>query len=149
MTTYRIKLTVETPSIVVFHGRDVFRVKITASDAENMSNDVFVHQKTLVDPRTEEQENEFVSVAGPYDLAVYPAGSPNLSQDPPFFRLAVLDVLLPSVSLAASFIEEVQAQVATLLRTLEQLDLLESPTVTWIPSAPTTTTTTTTTTAAP
>lgn len=142
MTIYRVKLTPEMPELARFLGRDYYRVRITASDAENMPNEIFVFQKTLVNAATEETQDEFVCVAGPFDITSYPVGSPADDQTPPYFRLAEFDVLLPSSSLAVEFIADVQAQVNALINALRSLDRLLEGAAIWCPSAPTTTTTT-------
>lgn len=145
-TTYRVKLTPATPELVKFSGRDYFRVQITASDALNMPAEVFIHQRTLVDASTNRQQDEFFAIAGPYDLSTYPANAPKVDQDPPFFRKSVIDVLLPSASMALDFIAAVNEQVDALIAAQASLDVLIEGEPTWHPSAPTTTTSTTSTT---
>jgi hypothetical protein len=134
--TYRIKLTASTPSIVKFKGRDTFRVQIVASDAEDMPNEIFGHQRTLVDPDTNTYQDEFCFVCSPYDLSIYPANEPDPEQFPQFFRKATIDILVPGVEIAQEVIEEVQEQVCHLITLLNKLDELEAATPVWCPSPP-------------
>ena len=154
MTVYGVKLTTSSPEVVRFKGRDTFRIVITASDAENMPNEIFGHKKTLVDPDPANiQQDEFCFVCSAYDLSFYPANAPNPEQSPPFFRKATIDILLPSVTKFDEVYKEIKEQVDLLISVLGNLDTLGTPIVTWHPTAPTTTTSTTTstttTTAAP
>lgn len=134
--TYRIKLTPYTPSIVKLDGRDTFRVRIVASDGEGMPNEIFGHQRTLVNPDTLEYQDEFVFVCSAYDLSIYPAEEPSESQSPAFFRKDTIDILVPGVEMAAEVIAEVQAQVCHLVVLLEKLDELEALPPVWCPSPP-------------
>ena len=144
-TTYRIKLTSSSPALVKFKGRDTFRITVTASDALNMTNEIFAHKKTLVDPDPlVVQQDEFCFVCSPYDLSFYPADTPTPGQSPPFFRKASFDILLPSVDTFQKVYDEIKAQVDLLIETQRKLDILGTPIVTWHQSAPTTTTSTTT-----
>jgi hypothetical protein len=133
---YRIKLTPATPSIVKFEGRDSFRIQITASDAENLPNEIFGHQRTLVDPDTSTTQDEFAFVCSPYDLSIYPANEPDPEQFPQYFRKATIDILVPGVEMAQEVITEVQEQVCHLITLLEKLDELEAGTPVWCPDAP-------------
>ena len=135
-TTYRIKLTPSAPTPIKFEGRNVFRIQIVASDAENMPNEIFGHQQTLVDPDTLEKQDEFCFICSPFDLSTYPANEPAPTQTPAFFRKDTIDILLPGVEIADEVIAEVNDQVAHLLVTLEKLDVLNEGAATWHPSAP-------------
>jgi len=134
--TYRIKLTPSTPSLVKFKGRDSFRVQITASDAEDMPNEVFGHKRTLVDPETNDYQDEFAFVCSPYDLSLYPANEPDPEQFPPFFRKATIDILVPGIEMAQDVITQVEEQVCHLVTLMGKLDELEEGTAVWCPDAP-------------
>ena len=133
---YRIKLTPSTPSIVKFKGRDTFRVQIVASDGENVPNEIFGHQRTLVDPLTSEYQDEFCFVCSPYDLSIYPANEPDPEQFPQFFRKDTIDILVPGIEIAQEVITEVQEQVCHLITLMEKLDELEAAAPVWCPSPP-------------
>jgi len=133
---YRIKLTPFTPSFIKFRGRNVFRVKIVASDAEDMPNEIFGHQRTLVDPDTNEYQDEFCFVCSPFDLSTYPANEPDPTQTPQFFRKDTIDIYVPGIEIAESTISSVQEQVCHLITLLGKLDELNEGAATWCPSAP-------------
>lgn len=134
--TYRIKLTVSTPDIVLFKGRDTFRVHVVASDAEDMPNEVFGHQRTLVDPDTNTYQDEFCFVCSAYDLSTYPANTPDSDQFPQFFRKDTVDILVPGIEIAQATIESIQEQVCHLIVLMNKLDDLDTVVETWCPSAP-------------
>jgi hypothetical protein len=133
---YRIKLTAATPVVAKFKGRDTFRVVITASDAEEMPNEIFLHQRTLVDPYDNTQADEFCAVTSPFDLSTYPANEPSATQSPAFFRKAVIDIFTPGVEVAEDVISEVEEQVAHLITVLTALCETTDRTAVWYPSAP-------------
>lgn len=133
---YRIKLTPFTPELIKFLGRDTFRVKVVASDGEGLPNEVFLHQKTLVDPNTNSQQDEFVAVCSPYDLSIYPANTPAVDQSPAFFRKDTIDILVPGTEMAQDVINAVLEQVCHLITLLEKLDELEALAPVWCPSPP-------------
>lgn len=133
---YRIKLTPSEPVRVILEGRDAFRVRIVASDGENMPNEIFLFQRTLVDALTERECDEFMCVCSAFDISIYPANEPSTTQSPAFFRKDTIDILLPSVTLVDEVIEAVEAQVGVLVQVLGQLDNLNEQEATWIPSPP-------------
>lgn len=135
MADYRVKLTPYTPEVVVFRGKDTFRVKVVASNANDMPSEIFGHQRTPIDTATSTYQDEFVFVCTAYDLSTYPTNAPDTSQDPPFFRKDTLDILVPNIETGNKVIEEVKDQVAVLVADLFKLDVLNAGTVEWVPDA--------------
>lgn len=133
---YRIKLTPYMPEIIKFKGVDSFRVRIVASDAEDMPAEIFGHQQTLLDPDTQTTVDEFCFVCSPYDLTAYPINTPAVDQSPAFFRKDTIDILVPGVEMAQEVITQVTEQVTHLIVLLNKLDELEAGAAIWIPSAP-------------
>lgn len=136
MTTYRIKLTFAAPEIENFLGRNTLRMTVVASDAENLPNEIFLHQKTVVNAALDEAQDEFVSICSPYDLSDYPVNEPNPTQSPQFFRKSTIDILLPGIGYYSEVKEEIESQVTLLLHLLEQLEDLSVVDEVWIPDAP-------------
>jgi len=126
MTQYSITLTFQTPEPVAFEGREVFRLVCTASNGVNVPNEVFGHEKTLVDPVTGMQQDEFSFICSPYELSIFPANEPDPTQSPQFFRKASLDILLPSVQIFADTKDAIESQVSRLLDLLNLLDELQN-----------------------
>jgi hypothetical protein len=134
--THKIKLIVESPTRVAFKGRDSFRIRVTASSGVNMPEEIFGHQKTLVDPYTEETQDEFVFVCSPYDLSIYPANVPDEEQSPAFFRKSTVDILVPGIDMAEEVITSISEQVDELVKLLNRLDTLDEQTSTWYSENP-------------
>ena len=103
---------------------DAWRIRIVASDAENMPNEVFGHRYGLRDAHTGLEGLDFCFVASPEDLVLYPANEPNVAQTPPYFRLDTIDVVVASRKIALDLWEEVQARVCALVEALNRKDRL-------------------------
>ena len=130
---YRIKLTPYTPSRVKLAGRDTFRLRIVASNGEDMPNEIFLHQRTLIDAVEETTRDEFVCIASAFDMSIYPINDPEETQSPAFFRKDTMDIYLPSVTVVDEVIDEVEAQVAALINVMRTLDELSALEPIWIP----------------
>lgn len=143
---YHLRVQFETPVAVKFQDRNVFRIRGSIVENVNVPPEVFIHKKTLVNPATGQRLDDFVAVCGPYDLASYPALAPDPEIDPPFFRLASFDILVPGVGVADKVQAAIIEQLTLLTTLMKKMDDLGIVQLLWIPSEPTTTTTTTTTT---
>lgn len=135
MAKYFITLTFEAPSIETFHGKEVFRLKCTASDGMYMPDEIFCHERTVVNEALGESQDEFSHIASPYELSIYPTDEPASGQSPAYFRKAVIDILLPSVTLYEDTKTLIQAQVTRLLDLQEKLDALEDADVVMLPTS--------------
>lgn len=101
-----------------------FRLRIEARDAVEMPAAIFLHQQTLVDPKTGEQADEFMCVCSCFDLTIYPASTPDLTQFPQFFRKDYLDIVLPSQAISERAWRAIYDEVCVLVRSLDKLDVL-------------------------
>jgi hypothetical protein len=120
-----ISLTREQQERVFVKNRgDVFRLRITAHDAVYMPNAIFLHQKRLPDPYTEDYGDEFVAIASPFDPTIYPANVPNPSQSPAYFRKDVADFLIDNQEDAMQAWEDIKEQVNRLVEAYNRLDVL-------------------------
>jgi hypothetical protein len=105
---------------------DMFRMLITASNPVLMPSDVFTYLKGPVDPRGEREPYEYFKfVATPFDVSIYPAGSPDTIQSPGFFRTDSLEILAQSTKLAEDFKELIESEVSCLVKAYNRLDVLE------------------------
>lgn len=102
---------------------DGFRVYIVASDGFNVPDEIFLHRHTVKDARTGLVGNEFLAVASPDDF-VLPAQDPDGPIQTTNFRLAVVDVVVPSRRDAEFVWTEVRNQVDCLLHALYRKDQL-------------------------
>ena len=59
------------------------------------------------------------------DLVVYPVAEPDPLQTPPFFRLAVIDVIVASRTIATMLWDEVSERVCILVDALDKKDRLK------------------------
>jgi hypothetical protein len=117
-------------------GRNTLRLTATASEAESMPNEIFLHQQTLVNPITAAVQDEFIAICSPYDLSDYPANAPAAEQEPAFFRKATLDILLPGNAMWGEVRDEIEEQVRVLVALLDRLENLPVIDEVWIPDAP-------------
>lgn len=120
-----ITLTREIESLVPIEGRgDGFRIRITASLAEMMPNEVFLFRENVLDPVTGLTGDEFCAVASPEDIVNVPIGTPNVGDSPPFFRKAVIDVIVGSRKIAEDLWDAVKERVCALVDALDRKDRL-------------------------
>jgi len=132
----RIKLTFQSPEVAKFLGRNTLRLRVTASNGEEMPDEVFLHQRTLVDTDTDEWQDEFVAICSPYDLSDYPVDEPTTEQFPAYFRKATADIYLPGISVFSEVKEDIEAQIRFLVQLLDKLEELDTVEEIWIPDEP-------------
>lgn len=120
--TRGITLTREQSARVLVANRgDAFRLRVTASAAEGLDNEIFIHQRLLSDPEAVGIANDYVCVCTPYDLTIYPKNDPDVSQFPPFFRLSVIDILLPTSAAVEEAWIAIRSDVDSLLSAMARL----------------------------
>lgn len=101
---------------------DVFQLTIRVTDAGLMPPKIFVIERRLIDPYTGNYERQFVCVADPYEVTLYPEDEPYSATYPGYFRDDVIDLCYPSESEAALVWEEIQGDVRQLLNAYNRLD---------------------------
>ena len=112
---------------------DAVRVRVTAQNAENISPAVFLHQKSLKDPYTEQEVDEYIHVASPFDLSIYPIGDPAEDVLPPYFLLNTVDIIVENTNMAEQAWEAIKQAVQELLYAygrMERLAQIETVTLT-------------------
>lgn len=143
--TYAIKILFSEPSQELFRGRAVHRIRCEVVEAVDMPAEIFLHQKSTVDPETQTTTDEIIAVCDAYALSKYPANEPDEDLDMPFFRLSYFDIYTPGPAGTETVKTMTQERIALLISQLGQLDEITDEEEIWIPSQPNTTTTTTTT----
>lgn len=103
---------------------DAFRIRITASNADMMAAEVFLMRRNTRNARTGTTVDEFCKIASPDDLVNFPTDDPEVGASPPYFRVAVIDVLVSSRQIALELWEEVHARVCELVDALNRKDQL-------------------------
>lgn len=134
---HRIKLTFAEPSRQALTGRSVFRLQVTASEAsgDDLDNYIFLYQRSMVDPLTEVQCDEFMSICSAFDIVSYPRNTPNEEQSPQFFRKNTMDILLPSVLVVDQTISSIKSQVDVLMAALDAIENISDTEVYWSPDS--------------
>lgn len=105
-------------------GRDGFRLRVDVVEAIGMPREIFGHQRVLIDPVQGKVIDEFLFVCSPYDLEIYPANAPLITQFPAFFRKSFLDIVLPSLDLSEETWILLRSDVCGLVEGLNRLDRL-------------------------
>ena len=101
-----------------------FRLKIVASNPVDMPAEIFLFQRNLLDPYTNQYVDEFLAVCSPDDILQYPVNDPG-NTDPPFFRKDTIDVIVPSRTFAEDMWSDIQNQVNTLIKAMNAKDTLQ------------------------
>lgn len=114
----------ESAAYIPNHG-DAFRIVIEAYDASLMPEEIFGHQKRVIDPWTGEEGEDFCFVCSPEDLVVYPANEPDPVQSPPFYRKSKIDVIVASRDQALELWDAVQTRVCELVEALNRKDIVQ------------------------
>lgn len=113
-----------------------FRLVVQASDASLMPNEVFLFQRTLIDPKTATYDEEMIAVCSPVDLSTYPADEPAIGQTPAFFRKSRADLTVPSQLDAEKLWDEIYHEVVRLKSALDAMDILVQRESLWVGDEP-------------
>ena len=103
---------------------DAFRIRITASAAEMMPDEVFLMRRNTRNATEGTTVDEFCAIASPDDLVNFPTDDPAVGASPPFFRVAVIDVLVASREIALELWDAVHERVCELVDALNRKDQL-------------------------
>lgn len=136
--TRRIRLTRYAATQVTFNNYGAYRIRVevTAVEGPDLDTFIFIHKRNPPSPYTTLSCDSFEAVAGPPQLALYPAGEPNPDQGWPYYRLNYFELDVASSIQADSIWKEVQAQVCTLIAAMDILANLQAIDDTWCPSPP-------------
>lgn len=104
---------------------DVFRLRIKAIDPVMMPKHIFGHQQHNSDAFTGAILAEFCFVASPFDASIYPADTPDPTQNPPYYRKDTIDVLVPSTEIADEVWNNIKTEVTNLVASYNRLDVLK------------------------
>lgn len=95
-----------------------FRLRVVAYGGHLMDDAIFRYLQKTLDPTTGERTAECDGVCSPVDLEEYPRNEAVAGDNPPYFRLHVLDMVFRSQVEAfeawTSIVEEVRSLVASL-----------------------------------
>lgn len=115
----------------ILNVHDCFRLTITAHDAVGMPNEIFVYRVVPLQPAQPEAVGAYSHVCSPVDLAEFPPTQPLPNAIPPWYRLASVDILLPTRSEAVKVHGDILAAIDSLTYSLQAADILVTqPTIT-------------------
>jgi hypothetical protein len=136
--TRRIKLTRYAANTVDFNNYGAYRIRIEVTDVQGADLDsyIFVYKRNPPSAYTTQSCDTFEAVAGPPQLALYPAGEPNPDQGWPYYRLNYVELDVASTEQAESIWKEIQEQTCILVSAMNRFDNLQAVEDTWCPSAP-------------
>lgn len=127
MATYGIKIHPERSRVQVADEIDGCRLRIDVTEAQGLSDHVFVYLTRPLDPRnTAELVADFHKVASSTDLETIPEGLPYPNSNPPWFRLNYIDLVFACDKHLVDALDAVKDDLATLINTLEVLDRLNA-----------------------
>jgi|688.fasta_scaffold201458_2 hypothetical protein len=115
---------------------DGIRVRITATEANNMPTKIFAYQMLPVRPGATEQVAAFDHVCSSVDLEEYPENQAFPNSRPAWFRLDYVDVMVRSREETREFIINILEDVQLLKNTLDIADDLLPGGDTWVGTPP-------------
>lgn len=123
---YSIDLVRATQQTGTSYGLLGFRMVVTATNGENIDNEIFRYIRLPVDPANSGAgvRDEFEGLCTPEELASLPLNNPDPEADPPKMRLDVLDVICRSEAEAMEMWIALQADVRELLNALKAMSIL-------------------------
>lgn len=130
-TERRVKLTATTQQTTA-QGH---RLVITASDANLMSEHLFVLRRTTLDPDTGQVSDVLYRVATPADLDTLPVDEPT-DESGSLFRSDVLDAIYADEPTADAAWDGVYTDVMLLKEALDAADRLAAATFVWVGEPP-------------
>lgn len=101
-----------------------FRLRVTTKDAVMMPAHIFIHEQRLADPAVLDVAEDFVYVASPFDVTIYPTTAPTPGQYPAYFRKDQVDIVLPSTAAAEAAWAAIRDAVYVLVDAYDRLDTL-------------------------
>lgn len=136
-STRRILLKIWQQASYTPNLHDCFRIRVEASHPTAMPAEVFRYLQRPIQPNQTVPAADYDGVCSSLDLEVMPVGQPGLTDNPPWFRLSYVDVLLPSRQLALELITTIEAEITNLILALNAADTLAGkPFEIWLGAPP-------------
>lgn len=134
----RIKLTKYASSTETYNNYGAYRLRIEVAEVFGADLDeyVFIYRAVAPSAYTGQNCDVFEAVAGPGQLAAYPAGQANPDQGWPYYRLNYVELDVISATQAESIWKEIQSQVCVLVAAMDKLDNLKVIENVWCPDPP-------------
>lgn len=134
----RIRLTRYAANTVNFNNYGAYRLRIEVTGVEGADLDefIFIYKRNPPSAYTTQSCDTFEAVAGPPQLATYPAGEPNPDQGWPYYRLNYVELDVASTAQADAIWEEIKSEVCILIDAMERLSQLQAVEDVWCPGPP-------------
>ena len=111
----------------VLGRHDGIRIRIDVNEVcEVLDDRLFAYRMLPINPQTGSMAGHFSHVCSPTDLHEFPADAPIAGQEPAWFRLSYVDVLVRSQAEADNFLDAVKEDIQRLKTTLDTIDTLEA-----------------------
>jgi len=121
-----ITLTPEFQRDFAINSNTGFRLRITASDGVNIEDEVFRYYLKPPNASTGVSDSVFSGVCSWPDMEDLPKNVPEEGSDPQSFRLAVVDLVVDSETIATDIWHRVQQEVQELVNTIYDGQTLET-----------------------
>lgn len=124
MAIYRLKLQKSELQNVSYRWLTAFRLRVEASDADNLGTDpnVFLFLRHPYNPHSQTYSDEYYGVCSPVDMSFYPVGEPTANTPYPFFRASVFEIDLSAQSYFDTVWQETVREVRHLLTALKRME---------------------------
>jgi hypothetical protein len=134
--THHIQLQFSTPEPYPVEDRYAFRLRVEVVDAVDMPFEIFLHHKLVKNAEQGLVADNFLGICSAWELSLFPALAPADGQNPPFYRLAYVDFVLPGIEYVARVIEYLETERDNLCLFLDHLDQLSVVSLSWGPTTP-------------
>jgi hypothetical protein len=118
------------------YGAYRIRIEVTAVEGPDLDEFIFIYKHNPPSAYTDQSCDTFEAVAGPPQLATYPAGQSNADQGWPYYRLNYVELDVASTAQADAIWNEIQAEVCALVSAMERLTQLQAVDDVWCPGPP-------------
>lgn len=134
----RIRLTRYAANTVELNNYGAYRLRIevTAVEGSDLDEHIFIYKRNAPSPYTDLNCDTFEAVAGPPQLAAYPAGEPNADMGWPYYRLNYVELDVASTEQAESIWNEIKEEVCVLISAMDRLEKLQAIEDVWCPGPP-------------
>jgi hypothetical protein len=119
-STYSVRVEFYEPTDITSQaGKSYYLFSATVVDSANMPKEIFLHQRRATGNISSPTVDEFISVAGPFDLTMVPSVDPDARG---FIRKDTLQMLLTSVNTYTAVYAEIDAAIARLCQAMTELN---------------------------
>lgn len=130
--THGVQLTAEFQTYYQVNVIDGFRIRITATAAQDMVTKIFRYRNIPVQPGQAAAVGVFDGICSPADIEEFPENAPYDNADPPWYRLDTVDLVFRTREEAEDAWASIQIDVQGLVDSLDAMAILEALEPVWI-----------------